>query len=596
MNIIEINNIVKKYKKRVALNNVSLEIKEKTLTCIVGPDGAGKSTLLKIMAGVLKFDSGKMKIFNYEMKKLSYFEELKDKIAFMPQGLGLNLYQRLSIEENVDFFAELHEVDPKIRNERKYELLNATGLYKFKDRQVSKLSGGMKQKLGICCSLVHSPKVIILDEPTTGVDPISRRELYRLIHKFISEEGVTAIVSTSYMDEAERGDSVYIMHEGKIIYDDISSIDEDEVYYEYNKPDFIEFYNNLDENNHKFVILGRNFVKFAPKKPYPEDFKKFKFGIEENALKTIGTRKLNLQIKPAKSIGDKILELKNVTKKFGNFFAVKNVSFDVNKGEIIGLLGPNGAGKTTLMKILLGLYTPSSGSYNFFIGDNLLKEKIGYMSQKFSLYSDLTVKENLVLNGTLRKIKGSTLKNKIEELYYLGNLENYKAEIVEKLPLGIKQRLALMCAVIHEPMLVFLDEPTSGVDISERDVFWQIIRYFSNNKNTTFIVSTHFMTEADFCDKICLMNNGEIAEFDSPEALREKFRAKFGTPYSTQTKTPYSLEEKIKNMGFKTDIFGTKVKVYTKDISLLDTLKLNFKEEIITIDDIFVGATEDATT
>ncbi|MCB4204338.1 ATP-binding cassette domain-containing protein [Deferribacterales bacterium Es71-Z0220] len=591
MNIIEATNITKRYKKSVALDNVSVKIPKKSLTCIVGPDGAGKSTLLKILAGVLKFDSGYFSIFGKEIIKMKDIEHLKDNIAFMPQGLGLNLYQRLSIEENINFFADLHGIDKKTREDRKVTLLKATGLLNFRDRQVNKLSGGMKQKLGICCSLIHSPKIIILDEPTTGVDPISRRELYRLIYQFIDKEGVTAVVSTSYMDEAERGDTTLFMHNGKIIFSSKENSTENCLIYK--KPDFIEFYNTLNNSEHYFATLGRNFVKFLPKQSIGyEDCIKVECGIEEKTLKIIGTRKLNLNLNSSKSIGGKILGLESVTKKFGDFHAVKNVSFEVYKGEIIGLLGPNGAGKTTLMKILLGLYKPTSGKYDFFIDNTNIKENIGYMSQKFSLYNDLTVKENLKLNAAIRNIKNPKLAQKINELYTIGNLEKYQNEIVEKLPLGIKQRIALMCAIVHEPKLVFLDEPTSGVDISERDVFWQIIRYLSNNKNTTFIVSTHFMKEADFCDKICLMNNGEVVEYNTPENLRENFKRKYGQPYSIKTKNPYKLEESLRKAGFYTDIFGNKVKVFAKNLDDLSSLNMTFSAGEVSIEDIFVGATE----
>lgn len=591
MNVIEAVNITKKYKKTLAIDNISLKIPERSLTCIVGPDGAGKSTILKILAGVLRFDTGYLSLFGKEIKKMNDFEKLKDVIAFMPQGLGVNLYQKLSIEENIDFFSDLHNIDKKTREERKKILLKATGLLNFRDRQVFKLSGGMKQKLGICCSLIHSPKIIILDEPTTGVDPISRRELYRIIYRFINNEGVTAIVSTSYMDEAERGDTTLFMHNGKIIFSSEQISNENCLIYK--KPDFIKFYNNLNKSDYYFATLGKNFVKFLPKKDnIYQDCEKIECGIEEKTLKIIGTRKLNLNLNPSKTFGRKILHLENITKRFGDFVAVKNVSFEVFEGEIIGLLGPNGAGKTTLMKILLGLYSPTDGNYEFFIENGNIKENIGYMSQKFSLYNDLTVRENLILNAAIRNIKEPNLSQKINELYTLANLEKYQNEIVEKLPLGIKQRIALMCAILHEPSLVFLDEPTSGVDISERDVFWQIIRYLSYNKNTTFIVSTHFMKEADYCDKICLMNNGELVEYDTPENLKEKFIKKYGKPYLIKTKNPFLLEESFRRAGFYTDIFGNKVKVFAKNLDKLSSLNMTFFEDEVSMEDVFVGATE----
>ncbi len=593
MNAVELFNIQKSYKKIAALKNINLNIPKNKLTCIVGPDGAGKSTLLKIMAGVLTFDKGEMALFGNKISKISQMEKYKDKIAFMPQGLGLNLYQNLSIEENIDFFADLHDLDRVKAQKRKETLLKITNLYRFKEREVSKLSGGMKQKLGICCSLIHSPELMILDEPTTGVDPVSRKELYILIHQFIEEEGVTAVIATSYIDEAERGDKILIISEGEIILDNDHFTDDFSVY-EINTDNFLNIYNELNPEEFHFIKLNRDNIRLSPKNETKtfQYWQKVSTNLDDRILKNIGTRKLNLNIQPKTKNEEVAIKIENVSKNFGDFYAVKDVSFDIKKGEILGLLGPNGAGKTTLIKIILNLYAPSSGRVNINLEDEDIKKHIGYMSQKFSLYSDLTVKENLLFYGTTRGIRLTEIKEKVEELLYLGNLYNYKDEIVSSLPLGINQRLALMSSIIHEPKVLFLDEPTAGVNISERDTFWQIIRYLSNNKRITIIVSTHYMDEADYCDRLCMMFESKVALIGTPEELKNALRERLGSPYLIKTENPYIVYEELKNKGYRVDIFGNKVKIFTKSF---DDLSISHDELIntdITIEDVFASVTE----
>lgn len=592
MNAVELYYIKKSYKKIVALKDIKLNIPKNKLTCIVGPDGAGKSTLLKIIAGVLTFDSGELHIFGKKISKINEMEIFKDKIAFMPQGLGLNLYQNLSIEENIDFFAHLHNIEKTKAEQRKETLLKITNLYKFKEREVSKLSGGMKQKLGICCSLIHSPELMILDEPTTGVDPVSRKELYLLINRFIEDEGVTAIISTSYIDEAERGDKIIILSEGEIIIDNDNFFDNFDVY-EIRDENFLKIYNKLNNENFYFIKLNKDHIRLSPKDNISIDpkWQKVKTNLDDRILMNIGTRKLALDITSKENNNETVIEIRNVSKNFGNFYAVKDVNFDIKKGEIFGILGPNGAGKTTLIKIILNLYEPSSGEIYINIKNGDIKSSIGYMSQKFSLYSDLTVKENLLFFGSTRGIKTKNLKEKVENLLKIANLTDYKDNIVSSLPLAINQRLALISAIIHEPEILFLDEPTAGVNISERDAFWQIIRYLSNNKKITIIVSTHYMDEADYCDRLCMMLDGKVALIGTPLELKKGLEDKIGVPYLIETNDTYKLYSELKHKGYNVDIFGNKVKIFTKNLENIEKYPNIYKTET-TIQDVFVSTTE----
>jgi len=598
MKIAEITDLSKSYKKKNAINRLSFSIEENSLFCMVGADGAGKSTTLKILAGILDFDKGSVKVFGEDFKNKRKAERFRDKIAFMPQGLGQNLYHNLSVEENIDFFANLHGLRRKEITKRKNKLLKITGLEKFTERQTFKLSGGMKQKLGICCSLIHLPRLIILDEPTTGVDPISRRELYGLLNEFIENEGLTVIVSTAYIDEAERGSKIAVMHEGKIIFlgkhDDF--LNKAPNVYSYSRNDFLQKYSRLEGDKYNFIKLEKNSFSYSPKTENSiiENSTRKSAGLEDTILSTIGSRKLNFSFSPSKSDKDKkqICSIENISKRFGNFYALKNITMSVRTGEIFGLLGPNGAGKTTLIKIILGLLTPTEGTFQINTPSSNIKENIGYMSQKFSLYGDLTVYENIYLAGSIRKIPSGKLNKKIDDLLQLGNLHNYSGDIVDKLPLGIKQRLALMTSIIHDPVIIFLDEPTSGVDPSERDTFWQLIRYLSYEKNTTAIVTTHFTEESEYCDEISLMSGGKITGMGPPESLKKKTKEIAGEPYEIETTNPFKTAASLKKLNIKTDIFGSKVKFFVKDTSILPKINYNYKRGEITMDDVFVSITQ----
>ncbi|GAB5045995.1 ATP-binding cassette domain-containing protein [Thermodesulfovibrio sp. TK110] len=510
--VIKVENLCKSYKKIKAVDNVSFSVNKGEVFGLIGPDGAGKTSIIQILAGVLKASSGKAFINNIDVTKNP--EAVKSIIGYMPQGLGLNLYDSLSIEENIEFFKGLRLIPDEVFKKNKKTLLDITRLTPFLQRQARALSGGMRQKLALVCTLLHLPDIILLDEPTTGVDPLSRQDFWNIIHGVVTQRGVTVLLSTSYMDEAERCHRVALMHEGRIL---------------------------LQGSPDEFGNLERVFIeKMADDKV--EIIKSFK-----PSFRTTGEE-------------SPVISCKSVTKLFGKFKAVDSVTLDVKKGEILGLLGPNGAGKTTLIKMMCGLIELSDGSINI-NGFDVQREKkkiwstIGYMSQRFSLYRDLTVMENMKLYAGLYNIKNSDFKGIIKLL----GLEGLEERITKDLPLGIKQRVALACALVHEPPILFLDEPTSGVDPVARRSFWAIIFELSRNKNVTVIVSTHYMDEAENCDRLCLMHHGRVIGLGSPEEIKKNSEKLSGSLIQVKTeKLTKAYDLVIKN--FKDiSIYGSKI-------------------------------------
>lgn len=477
--VIRVEGLTKYYNKKVlAVDNVSFEVRRGEVFGLIGPDGAGKTTVLQVLAGVLKPSSGNVFVSGIEVTKDP--ERIKPLIGYMPQGLGLNLYDNLTVEENINFFCSLREIPDEVFRQNKELLLEITGLKPFLSRQVKALSGGMRQKLALVCTLLHLPKIIFLDEPTTGVDPLSRQEFWKIIHTLVQEKGLTGIITTSYMDEAERCHRIALMFQGKII------------------------------------LQGRP-------EEYPNLEEAFIQAISDKAKSSGAEKPINLK-KPSLTTGstEKLIVCKGVSKLFGDFRAVERVSLEVEKGEVLGLLGPNGAGKTTLIKMMCGLLEPTEGEI-FIAGHNVKKEKaklwqtIGYMSQRFSLYKDLTVMENVSLYAGLYGVRRKDFASLLEKL----GLFPWKDRLVKDIPFGIRQRVALLCAVLHEPLVVFLDEPTSGVDPLARRTFWDVIYRLSREEGITVILSTHYMDEAENCDRIGLMNRGRLIALGTPEEIKK---------------------------------------------------------------------------
>ena len=486
--VVKVSGLTHRYGNVKALDSVNFEIPAGKKVGLIGPDGVGKSSLLALISGVRKLQSGNIRVLNGEIADDKHRGSICSQIAFMPQGLGKNLYHTLSVFENIDFFGRLFGHSREERLKKIDELLSSTGLAPFPDRPMGKLSGGMKQKLGLSCALIHDPELLILDEPTTGVDPLSRRQFWELIdHIRARKANMNVIIATAYMEEAEQFDFLMVMNEGKILAT--------------GSPDEIKSKSGTHTLEEAFIRL------------LPEE-------------KRRGYKKIT--IPPMKKYdGITAIEAKDLTKKFGDFTAVNKVNFKIEKGEIFGFVGSNGCGKTTTMKMLTGLLPVTEGKAEIFghtlvARDIATRKRVGYMSQSFSLYSELTVLQNLELHARLFHLPENQIKDRVDELVDRMGLDEVLNEQAEKLPLGISQRLSLAVAIIHYPELLILDEPTSGVDPIARDKFWELLIDLSRNRGVTIFISTHFMNEAERCDRISLMHDAKVLATDTPKALISK--------------------------------------------------------------------------
>jgi ribosome-dependent ATPase len=483
--VARIEDVTQRYGETVALDAVTIELPVGCMVGFIGPDGVGKSTLLSIIAGARQVQSGNVIVLNGEMKDQAHRSAICPRIAYMPQGLGKNLYPDLSVRENIEFFARLFGQSESERNWRISELLQSTGLAPFSDRPAKKLSGGMRQKLGLCCSLIHDPDLLILDEPTTGVDPLSRRQFWELIDRMRSRRpGMSVVVATAYMEEAERFDWLAAMNAGKVLAT--------------GSPAELKASTGSATVEDAFIGL------------LPEQQRR-------------GHHRL--QIPPRRILDTKpVISARQLTCRFGDFTAVDRVNFTIEQGEIFGFVGSNGSGKTTTMKMLTGLLPPSEGEALLFgqpldASDMRSRYRVGYMSQSFSLYTELTVEQNLDLHARLFHLSAQKAKARISDLIERFDLEEYLSQGTLDLPLGIRQRLSLAVAIIHEPEMLILDEPTSGVDSLARDRFWELLIELSRDQEVTIFVSTHFMNEAERCDRISLMDSGRVLATDAPANL-----------------------------------------------------------------------------
>ncbi len=474
MNTVEIKNLTKYFGKITALDNLSLNIEKGKITGLIGADGAGKTTLLRTIIGLLIPDKGEISTLGFN--PVTQKEELTPLIGYMPQKFGL--YEDLTVIENLTLYADLKNVPHEFE-----KMLEFTKLAPFQDRLAGALSGGMKQKLGLACTLLGNPEFLLLDEPSVGVDPISRKDLMQMVREMINPE-TTVLWSTAYLDEAHSFDTAVVIDRGRVIYE--------------GKP-------------HDLA-------------PTPQEF-------ENKVIDLMGgykqeNSKIAENYTLLKDIQDCTVEADNLEKKYGNFYAVKNNSFCIQKGEIFGLLGPNGAGKSTSFKMMCGLAKPTNGTARI-MGIDITKDpekarsNLGYMAQKFSLYGSLTVRENLEFFASAYGIKFKNRASRVKEIIEVFGLKDYADQKSEELPLGLKQRLSMACALIHNPPVLFLDEPTSGVDVLTRRDFWNHITSLAR-KGVTILVTTHFMDEAEYCDRISLFYHGKTIALGTPEELKRK--------------------------------------------------------------------------
>ncbi|MBI5925829.1 MAG: ribosome-associated ATPase/putative transporter RbbA [Aquabacterium sp.] len=483
--VAQIRSLSHAYKRVKALDEVTLTIPGGCMVGLIGPDGVGKSTLLALMAGARQIQQGEIEVLGGSMAGARHRREVCPRIAYMPQGLGKNLYATLSVRENVDFFGRLFGHEASERQARIDDLLHSTGLAPFADRPAGKLSGGMKQKLGLCCALIHDPDLLILDEPTTGVDPLSRRQFWELIERIRSRRpGMSVLIATAYMEEAQRFHHLIAMDGGRVLATGTPA-------------DLLARTGCED--------LEAAFIRLLPEQRRQEHHA--------------------LVVPPRQGeVGDIAIEAHGLTCRFGDFTAVDHVDLAIHKGEIFGCLGSNGCGKTTTMKMLTGLLPATEGRASLFghpvnAQDMAIRQRVGYMSQGFSLYNELTVTQNLELHAKLFHVPADQRAARVQEMMQRFELEAVADELPEKLPLGVRQRLSLAVAVVHKPDMLILDEPTSGVDPIARDRFWELMIQLSREDGVTLFISTHFMNEAQRCDRISLMHAGRVLASDTPAAL-----------------------------------------------------------------------------
>ena len=579
--IVEAKGLVKRFAPKgappvTALSGIDLSLQTGCLTAVIGPDGAGKTTLMRLIAGLLSPTSGTLRVLGMDVQ--GHEQDVQNRLSYMPQKFGL--YEDLTIEENMTLYANLHGVPEETRKTRFPHLLEMTGLVKFTQRLAGKLSGGMKQKLGLACTLVRSPDLLLLDEPTVGVDPLSRRELWDILQKLSREERLSIFVSTAYMDEAELCRRVYVMNHGRILAvgspEELRGLARGRCY-RMTPPvglpmRVLQGFLLDDKDAVVDAVPDRGDVHFIRRDSATEDTIRalaplsvtpseerledgFMCLLREDEEKNAEGKAEALDLAPLDlsenhALGSEIdIEVRELVRKFGDFTAVDKTSFEVRRGEVFGLLGPNGAGKTTTFRMLCGLLPLTSG-YLSVAGVNLrdarteARANIGYVAQKFSLYGNLTVEQNLSFFGGAYGLSRKDIARRLEETLQEFHLEAYRRTPAESLPDGYKQRLSMAAALLHKPKILFLDEPTSGIDPLARRDFWRQITDLSV-KGTTIIVTTHFMEEAEYCDRIMIQDQGKLLAIGTPADLR----AQYGDESSTMNEVFIRIVETARGKG-----------------------------------------------
>ena len=604
--IIRARGFGKRYAAHQAVSRLDVEVRRGELYGLIGPDGAGKSSLMKAVAGVLSYEQGELEVFGHLLDSERSAEAIKDRIGLMPQGLGQNLYGDLSVEENVDFFARLRLVPREVAAARKEQLLAITRLAAFRQRPMKQLSGGMKQKLGLVCTLIHAPQLIILDEPTTGVDPVSRRDFWAILAALIAEQGLTALVSTAYMDEASRFNRMSLLHQGRTLAEgspaEILQHAPGSIVQCRAAPQ-LEAMQRLSATFTQCEAMGPDIRLFVPElapaqagakvagllqgldcpqldvlEPELEDVFVAMLGRIASAAPQADTLAALAASTMATDAGELAIEARGLSKRFGDFVAVGDVSFQVRQGEIFGLLGANGAGKTTAIKMLTGILPPSSGQGRVAGAEMqragaLIKSRIGYMSQAFSLYLDLSVVENIRLYAGIYGLDRRQGAARLQWILDMAGLHGHENDLAATLPMGLRQRLALGCALVHQPRVLFLDEPTSGVDPIGRRAFWDILFRLSRLDGVAMLVTTHYMSEAEHCDHLALMFAGRVVADASPQAMKQQVLAEAGQLYQIRADNAAALVQPLRAAGFPhVSPYGTALHILTPELERLSTL------------------------
>ena len=598
--VVKVSGLRKRYKRQLAVDRVDLTVKRGEIYGLIGPDGAGKSSVMKAVAGVLTYDEGAAEVFGTLVDSERAAERVKHRMGFLPQGLGLNLYPELSAEENIDFFARLRLVPESELRERKAKLLAMTRLERFRSRLTKQLSGGMKQKLGLICTLIHEPELVILDEPTTGVDPVSRRDFWAILTEWQTVKGMTALISTAYMDEAARFHRLSFLSRGRVVASgspgEVQSLIPGQVV-TFETTSQLDAVARLKRRYHQVQSLGPLVHAFIPESDPSTALAHIREVLENMTPERIQTEEAELEDVVVALLlkeqdqrtheedrfgdggaqagmvhaGGLAVEARELSRDFGTFRAVDRVSFDVKQGEIFGLLGANGAGKTTVIKMLNGILPPTAGQgwvagVDMRTAGSAIKERIGYMSQAFSLYLDLTVLENIRLFAGIYGLTRQQAKQRMQWIVNMAGLRGYENDRTARLPMGVRQRLALGCALVHNPRVLFLDEPTSGVDPVGRRRFWELLSWLARQERVAILITTHYLSEAEHCDRLALMYAGRIVAEGTPSELKGEVEETTGRLLELVTEKPGPALAEVAAAGYaNAALFGTKIHVFSRD-------------------------------